>query len=165
MKQYFSLVIFLLSGCFPCSGVSPAICDEDFMRFWNNGGSFFSITPNSPSPVSNDGQYKSSWADVEYYDSLTEEQRQRYIIFRKNKNKCNKFNDRDKYNYITRMEKVVNCFYQLGYEAEIAYRDAYETENTFLLIDGKRIREFGVFCPKEDSQNCVRSHYGYSVRF
>ena len=108
--------------------------------------------------------------DVEYYDSLITKQKQRYRKFRIDKGKCEKIFFSSRYfnlNHLVQSEKVVDCFNTLGYEAKIDYREVNETDRFYQVIDGKRIRLLGKFCPKENLQNCTsyENYGGYSVKF
>ena len=76
MKKYFFSVCLLLTGC----GV---LFDDPLTRFWNGG---YFLFPDKE--IASDGIYKTSDTDLHYYESLSLEQRKRYLKFKPIKDKC-----------------------------------------------------------------------------
>ncbi|MBQ5429112.1 MAG: hypothetical protein IIU35_01780 [Neisseriaceae bacterium] len=143
MKKYFISVCLLLTGC----GV---LFDDPLTRFWNGG---YFLFPDKE--TASDGIYKTSDTDLSYYESLTVEQRKRYLKFKPIKDKCeHQYSDRTKYDYATQIANIVKCFNEHGYQSETAF-----------ILDGYKITQKGDICTKDEPKNCDYHMYSYTVLF
>lgn len=143
MKKYFISACLLLTGC----GV---LFDDPLTRFWNGG---YFLFPDKE--TASDGIYKTSDTDLHYYESLSLEQRKRYLKFKPIKDRCeHKYSDRTKYDYATQIANIVRCFNEQGYQSETAF-----------VLNGHTITQKGSICTKDEPKQCDNVMRSYIVLF